>query len=84
MGDALAIALLKQKGFGKKDFARIHPGGSLGKRLMLKVEKVMRTGEGIPRVEVGTTVKKALKEISSKTLGFTTVLDKKGADYWAL
>ncbi len=78
MGDALAIVLLKQKGFGKKDFARIHPGGSLGKRLMLKVEKVMRTGAGIPKVQAGTTLKECLKEISSKTLGFTTVLDKKG------
>ncbi len=78
MGDALAIVLLKKKGFGKRDFARIHPGGSLGKRLMLKVKEVMRTGEGIPQVPIGTTVKESIKEISQKTLGFTTVLDEKG------
>ncbi|MCD6521816.1 KpsF/GutQ family sugar-phosphate isomerase [Candidatus Calescamantes bacterium] len=78
MGDALAIALLKRKGFGKKDFARIHPGGSLGKRLMLKVKDVMRTGDAIPIVEEDTLMKDAIKEISRKMLGFTTVVNKEG------
>ena len=78
MGDALAVVLLKRKGFRKEDFARIHPGGSLGKRLTLKVKDVMRIGEGIPEVKVNTPIKEVIKEMSQKTLGFTTVLDGKG------
>ncbi len=77
MGDALAIVLLKIKGFKKKDFARLHPGGSLGKRLMLKVKDIMRTGEAIPCVREDTPMKKVIEEITCKTLGFTTVVDKK-------
>lgn len=78
MGDALAVVLLKKKGFGKRDFARLHPGGNLGKRLMLKVKDVMRTGSAIPSVEKNTPLPETIREMSRKMLGFTTVLDEKG------
>lgn len=78
MGDALAIAVLRRRGFQKKDFARLHPGGTLGKRLLLKVEDVMRTGEEIPIVLENTVMIEAIKEITEKNLGVTTVVDKKG------
>ncbi len=78
MGDALAIALLEARGFTADDFAFSHPGGTLGKKLLLKVEDVMRSGAAIPRVEPDTPLSEALLEISNKGLGMTTVLDKQG------
>ena len=78
MGDALAIALLEARGFTADDFAFSHPGGTLGKKLLLKVEDVMRSGEAIPQVEPDTPLSEALLEISNKGLGMTTVLDKQG------
>ncbi len=78
MGDALAVALLDKRGFKKKDFVRLHPEGTLGKRLMLKVEDMMRTGEEIPSVNEEVTMMEAIKEITEKKQGFTAVVDKKG------
>ncbi len=78
MGDALAIALLEARGFTADDFAFSHPGGTLGRKLLLKVGDVMRSGDAVPRVEAATTLSEALLEISNKGLGMTTVLDKQG------
>jgi arabinose-5-phosphate isomerase len=78
MGDALAIALLEARGFTADDFAFSHPGGTLGKKLLLKVADVMRSGDGIPRVSPSTPLSDALLEISNKGLGMTTVLDPEG------
>ena len=75
LGDALAIALLEARGFTAEDFAFSHPGGALGRKLLLKVEDVMRSGGDVPRVDVDTPLASALLEISSKGLGMTTVLD---------
>ena len=77
MGDALAIALLEARGFSAEDFAYSHPGGTLGKRLLLKVEDVMRSGEAVPKVDSETVLKNALLEMSAKGLGMTTVVDTK-------
>lgn len=73
MGDALAIALLEARGFTAEDFAFSHPGGALGKRLLLRVDDIMRSGDAIPRVEAATPLSEALLEISAKGLGMTTV-----------
>lgn len=73
MGDALAIALLEARGFTAEDFAFSHPGGSLGRKLLLKVSDLMRTGEAIPRVSESTMLAPALLEISAKGMGMTTV-----------
>jgi arabinose-5-phosphate isomerase len=81
MGDALAIALLEARGFTAEDFAFSHPGGALGRRLLLKVDDVMRSGEAVPRVTADTTVARALLEVSAKGLGMTTVLD--GDNAWS-
>ncbi|MDH4028985.1 MAG: KpsF/GutQ family sugar-phosphate isomerase, partial [Nitrospirota bacterium] len=75
MGDALAITLLNKKGFTADDFAMFHPGGSLGRRLVLTVEDLMHTGSAIPSVKIGTLMKNAIIEISSKRFGITTVVD---------
>ncbi len=75
MGDALAIALLEARGFTAEDFAYSHPGGTLGRRLLLKVDDVMRRGDAVPKVEGNTTLKNALLEMSAKGLGMTTVVD---------
>lgn len=75
MGDALAIALLEARGFTAEDFAFSHPGGALGRKLLLKVQDVMRQGSAIPRVSADTTLAKALLEISAKGLGMTTVVE---------
>lgn len=75
MGDALAIALLEARGFTAEDFAFSHPGGALGRKLLLKVDDVMRTGDAIPRVSRETPLGQALLEISAKGLGMTTVMD---------
>jgi len=77
MGDALAIALLEAKGFSAEDFAFSHPGGALGRRLLLKVEDVMHTGKLIPKVNTGTKLSEALLEVTSKGLGMTTIVDDK-------
>lgn len=75
MGDALAVALLDARGFTEEDFARSHPGGNLGRRLLLHVADVMRTGERLPRVSVDTSLQDGLIEMSDKGLGMTTVVD---------
>jgi arabinose-5-phosphate isomerase len=75
MGDALAIALLEARGFTAEDFAFSHPGGALGRRLLLKVDDVMRSGDAIPRVTADTPLARALLEVSAKGLGMTTVFD---------
>ncbi len=77
MGDALAIALLESRGFTSEDFARSHPGGALGRRLLLLVEDLMHTGTAVPRVTADTTVADGLIEMTSKGLGMTAVV---GAD----
>ncbi|MCD6353166.1 MAG: KpsF/GutQ family sugar-phosphate isomerase [Proteobacteria bacterium] len=76
MGDALAIAILEKKGFKEEDFAILHPGGPLGKRLLLRVEDIMHKGKDIPLVSKNTLVKDALLEMTSKRLGITGVVDK--------
>tara|TARA_R110002072_G_scaffold11196_2_gene50900 strand:- start:57820 stop:58794 length:975 start_codon:yes stop_codon:yes gene_type:complete len=78
MGDALAMALLEARGFTREDFAFSHPGGRLGRRLLLKVRDIMHGGDAIPRVAAQTRLKDALFEISSKGLGMTTVVDESG------
>lgn len=75
MGDALAVALLEARGFTKHDFARSHPGGSLGRRLLLHVEDLMRTGEAVPRVGPDTRLGDGLIEMSRKGLGMTVIVD---------
>jgi len=79
MGDALAVALLKLRGFTEEDFARSHPGGTLGRRLLLRVADLMHADERVPRVTPDTTVFDALLEITRKGLGMTTVVDHAGA-----
>ncbi len=75
MGDALAVALLKSRGFTAEDFARSHPSGSLGKRLLLRVADVMRRGENVPVVGPDVLLKDGLMEISGKGLGMTAIID---------
>lgn len=75
MGDALAVALLEKRGFRKEDFALFHPGGALGRRLILHVEDIMHTGETVPVVYKGSYLKDVIYEMTSKKLGVTTVLD---------
>jgi arabinose-5-phosphate isomerase len=79
MGDALAVALLVKRGFKAEDFAIFHPGGALGKKLILRVEDLMHTGEAIPLVYEDTLMKDALFVITSKGLGVTGVCDVSGA-----
>ncbi len=78
MGDALAVALLVQRGFKAEDFALFHPGGSLGKKLLLKVEDLMHTGDSIPLVKSGSLMRDALFVITSRGLGITGVIDGSG------
>jgi len=75
MGDALAVALLESRGFTAEDFARSHPGGSLGRRLLLTVADIMHTGEEVPRVSPGVTLGEGLLEMTRKGLGMTAVVD---------
>lgn len=75
LGDALAIALLEAKGFTPEDFAFSHPGGALGRRLLLKVEHVMHSGDELPAVHYGVSLRDALLEITQKGLGMTLILD---------
>jgi arabinose-5-phosphate isomerase len=74
LGDALAIALLEERGFSSDDFAFSHPGGSLGRRLLLKVNDIMHTDEDIPSVLSGSTLREALLEVTQKRLGMTAVV----------
>jgi arabinose-5-phosphate isomerase len=78
MGDALAVALLESKGFTEQDFARSHPGGSLGRRLLLMVSDVMVTGHNIPQVSEQASLRDALLEMTNKGLGMTAVVDESG------
>ncbi|WP_095148506.1 KpsF/GutQ family sugar-phosphate isomerase [Pseudomonas sp. Irchel s3a18] len=78
MGDALAVALLEARGFTAEDFAFSHPGGALGRRLLLKVESVMHAGDDLPCVVRGTPLKDALMEMTRKGLGMTAVLEDDG------
>ena len=76
MGDALAVALLQARGFTAEDFALSHPGGSLGKRLLLHVSDIMHKDERIPKVQESATVSEALLEMSKKGLGMTAIIDQ--------
>ncbi len=76
LGDALAVALLEARGFTADDFARSHPAGALGKRLLLHVKHLMHTGVELPKVRPDTPMNKVLYEISDKRLGLTTVVDE--------
>ena len=76
IGDALAVSLLEAKGFNQKDFARSHPGGSLGKKLLTRVADVMRTAESFPRVSPKSRLKDVIVEISEKRLGMAAVIGK--------
>lgn len=78
LGDALAIALLDARGFTAEDFAFSHPGGALGRRLLLKVEHVMHSGKELPQVPRGTSLSGALLEMSQKGLGMTIVTEPDG------
>lgn len=77
MGDALAISLLEKRGFTAEDFALSHPGGSLGRRLLLKIDQIMHVGDAIPCVNLNDFLKTALVEITQKKLGMTTVVNDK-------
>lgn len=76
MGDAIAVALLNARGFTRDDFAKVHPKGHLGRRLLLKVSDIMHTGLSIPRVLTGTSIIQALLEMSKKRLGVTIITDR--------
>ena len=75
LGDALAVACLEARGFGPQDFARSHPGGALGRRLLTHVRDVMRQGDALPIVMAGTPVSQALEVMSAKGMGMTVVTD---------
>jgi arabinose-5-phosphate isomerase len=75
LGDALAVALLEARGFTADDFARSHPAGALGKRLLLHVKHLMHTGDELPKVSPDTPMNQVLYEISNKRLGLTTIVD---------
>lgn len=78
LGDALAVAVLRSRDFGREDFARLHPSGILGKRLLLRTSELMHRGEEMPLVKTGTTLREALFEIVNKRLGCTGVVDGEG------
>jgi arabinose-5-phosphate isomerase len=78
IGDALAVALLKSRGFTREDFARAHPAGSLGRRLLLYVSDIMHSGTAIPQVAEGASLREALLEMTGKGLGMTGVVDHQG------
>jgi arabinose-5-phosphate isomerase len=75
MGDALAVALLEARGFTSEDFARSHPAGSLGRRLLLHISDIMHAGADVPRVSADATLGDALVEMSRKRLGMTAIVD---------
>ena len=76
MGDALAVALLESRGFTEEDFAQSHPGGALGRRLLLLIDDLMHTGDTIPRVGIDTPLTDALMEMTRKGLGMTAIVDE--------
>jgi len=78
LGDALAVALLDARGFSADDFARTHPGGSLGRRLLIHVRDVMHTGDELPKIDHDASLKVALLEMTKKGLGMTAVVDAAG------
>jgi arabinose-5-phosphate isomerase len=78
LGDALAVALMERRGFRHEDFALYHQAGPLGKKLLLRVQDLMHTGEALPAVGAEAPMKEALLEISSKRLGITCVVDRQG------
>jgi arabinose-5-phosphate isomerase len=78
LGDALAVALLDARGFSADDFARTHPGGSLGRRLLVHVRDVMHSGDELPRIGLDAPLKTALLEMTRKGLGMTAVVDGAG------
>jgi arabinose-5-phosphate isomerase len=78
MGDAISVALLQKRGFTAEDFALLHPGGSLGKRLSLKIDEIMTKGDGVPVVKESSSIKDIILEMTSKRLGTTCVVDKDG------
>lgn len=78
LGDALAVALLEARGFSPDDFARSHPAGSLGRRLLLHIRDLMHTGDDIPQVSASALLSEALMEISRKRMGMTAVVDAAG------
>ncbi len=75
LGDALALAVLNQRGFSAEDFARSHPGGSIGRKLLINVKDIMRQGTNIPKVALNASLKDALLEMSRKGLGMTAIVD---------
>ena len=75
LGDALAVACLSAKGFSKEDFARSHPGGALGRRLLIHVRDIMRQGDAVPRVTADIRLLDAIREITAKHIGMTAVVD---------
>jgi arabinose-5-phosphate isomerase len=75
MGDALAVAVLEARGFTRQDFVRSHPGGSLGRQLLLRVEELMHTGAALPRIAPQARVADGLIEMSRKTMGMTVIVD---------
>lgn len=78
LGDALAVALLEQRGFSSEDFARSHPGGALGRRLLVHVADIMRVGDAVPRVPIEASLPQGLLEMSRKGLGMTAIVDDAG------
>ncbi|RUP25330.1 MAG: KpsF/GutQ family sugar-phosphate isomerase, partial [Curvibacter sp.] len=78
LGDALAVALLEARGFGAEDFARSHPGGALGRRLLTHVSDVMRRGDAVPRVRPEAPFLELMREMSVKGLGASAVVDEAG------
>lgn len=78
MGDALAVALLQARGFSAEDFARSHPGGTLGRRLLLKIDELSHQGDALPLVNEKATISDALIEVTEKKLGMTCVVDSHG------
>ena len=81
MGDALAVALLQKRGFKQDDFAQFHPGGTLGRRLLVKVRDLMQQGDHVPRVRWDASGADTILEMTSKKLGMTTVVNRHGALY---
>ena len=78
MGDALAVALLQARGFSAEDFALSHPGGSLGKQLLLRIDELVHQGEQLPLISEHATISEALIEVTNKKLGMTCVVDSRG------
>ena len=79
MGDALAVSLLEVRGFNKTDFAELHPGGMLGKRLLLTIDNLTHKGDAIPFISINSSIKNALFNISEKGLGLTGVMDEENS-----